>query len=253
MVASYVNSWFAQPAADSTLSSAGAMCGTDIVGDLLYQGLGVACSSFSSKTDCMANGRCNWMAGPGNYYGYGCDTYGCYTGYHFGPSNVCREWNVTSCTLLGRDDCGQRVDCVWDGPGLWCYSRNVTVQDMYLGCTGSQGSVQCGMLPLDNWTGTLAGGGHVFESRRMSGQAFRPLAATATCSAAGTVPLVRLGCDMRLDIMPGTPVAVAAYLPQLQVPVAAVADAIMRFAADCSATSQGLPPLTENQFSAAFR
>ncbi len=255
MVASYFNSWFPGASSTTAASSSGAMCGTDIVNDLIYQAVGVRCDDKDSLQECNSDPRCQWVSEMTSYYGYGCDfTYGypmCYYGYHSGVMDSCRVFNNTQCRDLGRGDCQGRSDCVWDEASLWCFSGNVTVQDLYQGCVGSGTMATCTMMPLEAWSGTLASGMSVFDTRRMSGSLFRPLSGSAVCSSVGTVPLLHVGCDQRVDILPGTAAAVSAYLPSL--PVSSVLDAILSFAADCSMTSLGLSPLTANQLSANFR
>lgn len=248
------------------------MCGADIINDIAYQALGLSCAS-KSQWDCESDARCVWSNGTvygwGPMYGWGYMydpnsgsyqwMYGLTYGYGPHSGQTCVSMQPAQCPTLGRGDCQMDSACLWDERNLWCFAANVTLSDLYQGCNngqvdGGKGKVQCPFLPLNNWDGVLPGGQAVFDSRRMSGQAFRTLTGPGmACNTSGSMPLVRLGCDLRLDVLPGTPAAVAAYLPALQLPIAAVVDNIMQFATACSQASAGAAPLTDDQLSANFR
>ena len=235
---SYVGSWGSAMPANAAVSASGAMCGTNIINDLILEAFPRDCAREYSQT--------------------GCENMGCvYRNYSVGPSVYwrCEAGADVPCSSMGQGTCQQDSECVWDSTALWCYNRHVKFADLYDGCYG-KGPVQCPSLPLSRWDGTLPSGQAVFDPDRVSGAAFRPLPATVTCSAttaSNVLPLVHAGCDQRVDVLPGTVVAVALYLPQLSASLPVVMDAIMQFAVGCSLDSLKLGPLSNDQFSTRFR
>jgi len=148
---------------------------------------------------------------------------------------------------------------MWSNLTSRCYSANVVASDLYQGCAMSGSVLNCTQLPLEAWNGTLADGSNVFSAGRVNGTAFRSLQANVTCAARGVagnpavLPVMRLGCDMRLDVMPGSSINASVYLPQLQSMARDLGDVVMRFLTQCRMQTFGASPLTDSQYSMQYR
>lgn len=100
---------------------------------------------------------------------------------------------------------------------------------------------------------------YVFSPSRVSGSDFRSMAANISCSATQyaynppVVPLLHIGCDNRVDVMPGSTINASFYLPDVSDVIENLVDIGLQFLADTRLDKLNLPPLTDAQFTKYFR
>ena len=249
-VSSYLNTWFARSAlASAAVASSGGLCGAGPISSILQdQYFGCSSATHNSELACTSDVQCTWGAVQN------CFTYSyCYTG-----ESTCYSAGQMSCPGRSAANC-MAPSCLWSNASGQCYSASVHLSDLYQGCSASNGGLNCSLLRLDSWNGTLAGGTDVFNSSRMQGSGTRSLQGNVSCAANSVpgntpvLPLGHLGCDLRLDLMPGSALNLTAYLPQLQALLGDLPDVLMKFLLQCRSESMGAALPSDSQYNMLYR
>ena len=248
---------------DNSLSSCMATPGCD------YQYSGW-CNGFNcygiSQDECIAAGSiCSWSP-------YSGINGSCYQGssyfsmvsqcYNLGPEDcaanpVCSSDFNYFCTdeevpCFGMDQAACSVhgnNCYWstlngNGSIPGCYSRNLTGNSTVLGCDSAQldeddsegrdGSFAiCSRKVLTSWNGVTSSGDQVFSAARMAGNKMRKVPASFQCASDAATPLLHVGCNMTVSVLPASNFNFSVYLPRINMTVGNLLAPLMNALAGC--------------------